>query len=72
VNARYDWLDLNDRDVVGGRQQTAGVSLVWTPSDYVRFVAMYGHLWIRDAALPAGLDRDYTADTMGMRAQFDF
>lgn len=72
VNARYDWLDLNDAGIVGGRQQVAALSLLWVPSDYVRFLANYGHLWIRDAAVPAGLDQNYDADAFGVRAQFDF
>jgi phosphate-selective porin OprO/OprP len=72
INARYDFLDLNDAGVVGGRHQVAGASLVWIPTDYVRFILNYGRLWIEDAAVAAGLDRNYTADSLGMRAQFDF
>ena len=72
VNARYDWLDLSDGVVVGGRQQVAGASLLWVPTDYLRFIVNYGHLWIDDAAVAAGADRKYTADSIGMRAQIDF
>jgi phosphate-selective porin OprO/OprP len=72
VNARYDWLDLSDAGVIGGRQQIAGLSMIWIPTDYVRFLLNYGHLWINDAALPANGDRDYSADVVGARAQFDF
>jgi phosphate-selective porin OprO/OprP len=73
LNLRYDWLDLNDAGVVGGRQQIAGASLLWIPVDYVRFILDYGHLWIDDAALPAaGGDRSYTMDALGLRAQLDF
>lgn len=72
VNVRYDWLDLNDNGVIGGRQQLAGASLLWVPTDYVRFILDYGHMWIDDAAVAAGTDRSYTADVLGMRAQFDF
>ncbi|MCX7284481.1 MAG: porin [Novosphingobium sp.] len=77
VNARYDWLDLNDVDgagggVIGGRQQLAGASLLWVPTDYVRFILDYGHLWLKDAAVAAGTDRNYGADVVGLRAQFDF
>jgi phosphate-selective porin OprO/OprP len=73
LNVRYDWLDLDDAGVTGGRQQIAGVSLIWIPSDYVRFLLNYGHLWFNDAALPAANgDRDYSADVVGARAQFDF
>ncbi|NLR72445.1 porin [Novosphingobium sp. ERN07] len=72
VNVRYDWLDLNDNGVIGGRQELAGASLLWVPTDYVRFIVDYGHLWLKDAAVAAGTDRNYNADVIGMRAQFDF
>lgn len=72
VNARYDWLDLSDAGIVGGRQQIAGLSALWIPTDNVRFIVNYGHIWLKDAALPAGADRTYSADSLGMRAQFDF
>ncbi|QGN53685.1 OprO/OprP family phosphate-selective porin [Novosphingobium sp. Gsoil 351] len=71
-NARYDLLDLSDGAVVGGRQQIAGASLLWIPTDYVRFILNYGHIWIDDAAVAAAGDRNYSADAVGMRAQFDF
>ncbi len=72
ANLRYDWLDLSDSGIVGGRQQIAGASLVWIPTDYVRFLVNYGHLWLSDAAVAAGADRDYQADSVGVRAQIDF
>jgi phosphate-selective porin OprO/OprP len=72
INARYDWLDLNDAGVIGGRQQVAGASLLWIPTDYVRFILNYGHLWIKDAAVTAAGDANYSADSLGIRAQFDF
>lgn len=72
LNARYDWLDLNDSGIIGGRQQVAGVSAVWVPVDYVRFVLNYGHLWIKDSPVPAGVDTNYQADALGIRAQVDF
>jgi phosphate-selective porin OprO and OprP len=72
VNLRYDWLNLNSGAIVGGRQQIAGASLLWMPTDYVRFILNYGHLWINDAAVPTGIDTDYTANALGLRAQFDF
>jgi phosphate-selective porin OprO/OprP len=72
VNARYDKLDLTDGPIVGGQQDAAGLSIIWMPTDYVRFLANYGHLWISDAAVRAGADADYTVDTFGLRGQFDF
>ena len=72
LNARYDRLDLNDGPSTGGMQQALGLSVVWVPVASLRFVANYGRLWISDAAIPAGTDRDYRVDTLGVRAQFDF
>lgn len=72
LNVRYDRLDLNDGPILGGNQQAVGLSAIWMPTDYVRFLLNYGHLWIDDAAVPAGADRDYQVDSMGLRAQVDF
>lgn len=72
LNVRYDWLDLNDAGVIGGRQQIGGVSVQWIPIDYVRFILNYGHLWIKDSPLPANGDPNYQADSLGLRAQIDF
>lgn len=73
VNARYDYLDLNDAGIVGGRQQGYELSLIWTPTAYTRFVANYGRMQYGDAAVPAaGGDRSYGVDAFGVRAQFDF
>ncbi|TXC74104.1 porin [Sphingorhabdus soli] len=72
LNARYDYLDLVDNGITGGTQNAYGLSLVWVPIDYVRFVANYGHIVYDNAAVPAGTDRSYSVDTLGMRAQIDF
>lgn len=72
LNARYDWLDLNDAGIVGGNQQIAGASVLWIPMDYVRLIFNYGHLWIEDSPVAAGTDRNYQADALGVRAQLDF
>jgi phosphate-selective porin OprO and OprP len=72
LNARYDRIDLTDGAIVGGTQQVAGLSAVWIPTEYIRFLVNYGHLWIDNAAVLAGLDADYQVDAFGMRAQIDF
>ena len=73
VNARYDWLDLDNGGILGGRQQTAGVSAVWMPTDYVRFILNYGHVWVSGSpVLVNGTDDTYEVDALGARAQFDF
>ncbi|MBN8841795.1 MAG: porin [Sphingomonadales bacterium] len=73
VNARYDYLDLNDAGIIGGKQRTLGVSLVWAPISYVRIIANYGRLKFDDAAVGSATgDRDYSADAFGLRTQIDF
>lgn len=73
INARYDYLDLIDAGIVGGKQKTLGVSLVWVPISYVRFTANYGHLTYDNAAIGTVTgDRNYSANAFGLRTQFDF
>lgn len=73
VNLRYDWLDLVSSGVVGGKQAGYEASLVWTPTDYTRFLLNYGKLRYTNAVYPAaGGDRLYGVDAMGMRVQVDF
>ena len=73
LNLRYDYLDLVDAGIIGGKQNGYAVSLVWSPTAYTRFIANYGHMSYSDAAVATGTgDRDYSTDAFGMRAQFDF
>ena len=73
VNLRYDHLDLTDAGIVGGTQNGYAVSLVWTPTDYTRFMMNYGRMQYDNAAIPAaGDDTSYGVDAFGVRAQIDF
>jgi phosphate-selective porin OprO and OprP len=73
INLRYDYLDLTDSGVIGGRQHGYEASLVWIAQDHVRFLLNYGHLRYDDAAIAAaGGDRDYGINVFGARAQVDF
>ena len=72
LSGRYDYLDLNDAGIIGGKQSTYGLSLIWIPIEYVRFIANYGHLELRDSPVKAGLSGNYGADSFGLRAQVDF
>ncbi|KLE35634.1 OprO/OprP family phosphate-selective porin [Aurantiacibacter luteus] len=75
ANLRYDYLELNDSDVgvLGGSQNAYQASLIWTTTDFTRLQVNYGRMEYDDAvfALPNGT-RDYSADVIGMRAEFDF
>lgn len=72
VNIRFDRLDLSDGVVVGGTQDSYLTSVVWTPIEHMRFMANYGHLVLKDAALATVEGRDYDADIFVARAQVDF
>ncbi len=73
VNLRYDYLDLNDADIIGGKQNGYGVSLIWTPTAYTRFMMNYGKMSYDDAVYPTGSgDTSYSVDSFGVRAQVDF
>ncbi len=71
-NIRYDRLDLSDNGIIGGSQDGYNASIIWTPVDYVRFLVNYNHLVYQDATISAGTDRNYSVDSVGMRAQVDF
>lgn len=72
VNARYDYLDLNDRNVVGGRQNAWLAALIWQPVEYLRFNVNYGYLIYDDAEPMANGDRDYAVHVTGGRIELDF
>lgn len=70
---RYDYLDLNDGPVLGGRQNAYLASLVWTPTDNTRFLVNYGRIAFDDAAFTGPLgSTSYSADVVGLRGQVDF
>ena len=71
-NLRYDYLDLDSRDVRGGTQNGYLAALVWTPIQYLRFNLNYGYLDYSGArALPDGR-RDYGMHVLGSRFELDF
>ncbi|UIP07522.1 hypothetical protein LY632_03745 [Erythrobacter sp. SDW2] len=73
LNLRYDRLDLTDGTIVGGTQDGLLASLIWTPTDFTRFMVGYARLMYSDAFYAAaGGDRDYSVDSLGVRAQIDF
>lgn len=72
VNVRYDYLDLNDRGVAGGKQDAWLAALIWQPVEFLRFNLNGGVLAYQGATpLPNG-DRDYTARVAGARMELDF
>jgi phosphate-selective porin OprO/OprP len=91
LNARLDWLDLDDRVgggglaapnyVNGGRQLGYELSLIWNPTDYLRFQAQYARASVTGGPRAATVDpasaapvnlREFDVDTFGLRAQVEF
>lgn len=72
LNVRYDYLDLNDAGITGGKQDGYLASLIWTPVDYLRLMVQYSKLKYADAAIAVAGDRSYTVDVVGVRGQLSF
>ncbi len=93
LNGRIDYTDLQDRVgpgaiapgslnyANGGTQTGYELSLIWLPTDYLKFIAQYGHVSVTGgpAAVAAFTDisqpfqsRDFSSDVMALRAQVDF
>ena len=72
ATVRYDYLDMNDKDIVGGTQNGVIAALVWTPVEFLRFNVNYAHLAYTDAAILAGGRSNYGVDVVAWRAELDF
>ena len=73
INLRYDHLDLNSNGIFGGTQNGVQASLIWIPTDYVRFLLNVARFGYDDAIIAAAnADRDYSVTVAGARAQIDF
>ena len=66
----------------GGKQTGYEASLIWLPTDYVKFVAQYSRTHVQggplavsaltDPTLTTNLEQTFNVDTMVVRAQLDF
>ena len=72
LNVRYDYLDMNDRGVVGGKQDAWLAALIWQPLEYLRFNVNYGLVAYKDATPLRNGDRDYKVNVAGARMELDF
>lgn len=73
LNVRYDYLDLIDEGITGGKQNGYLVSLAWKPTAYTMLLANYGRMEYDGAVHSAANgDRSYSVDAFGVRAQIDF
>lgn len=72
ANLRYDYLDLNDGPVRGGRQRGVIGAFIWTPIDYLRVNLNYAVMDYDGASvLSRGRDR-YRIQVAGARIELDF
>ena len=73
INFRFDYLDLVNEGIVGGKQNAYMASLIWTPIDYVRVLLNYGHISYTDALdIVAGAPNDFSVNVVGLRTQVSF
>ena len=56
IGARYSTVNLNNRDVRGGRQQVVSLGLNWWPVEAVRLTLMYERAHITGGDAPRSLD----------------
>ncbi|MCT2400280.1 OprO/OprP family phosphate-selective porin [Novosphingobium mangrovi (ex Huang et al. 2023)] len=72
VNLRYDYLDLDSKDIRGGTQNGYIAALIWSPIQYLRFNFNYALLQYDGArVLPSGR-YEYDAHVVGTRFELDF
>lgn len=61
IAARLDYIDLSDKDIMGGKQTSYIFGANWHLNNHVRFMANYSHAVIRDAFAP-GINDEFTGD----------
>ena len=71
-NLRYDHLDLNSGNIIGGKQNGYLASLIWTPAENVRLMGQFAQLNYTDAAIAVAGNRSYSVDVLGVRGQISF
>lgn len=74
VVARFDTIDLNDRDVMGGKQNTYILGLNWYLNRHSRVLVNYSHAKITDEfnKMRNGVDGKNTVNALGARFQIDW
>jgi phosphate-selective porin OprO/OprP len=70
VAAGYDYIDLNDGVITGGRASTAKFGLNWYPNSHFRVMSNFVH--VLDLNSKARGFNDADLDIFEMRAQVDF
>lgn len=72
--ARFDTIDLNDMDVMGGKQDTFIVGANWYLNRYSRIVINYSHSKVTDEfyKMRNGADGENSINALGVRFQVDW
>lgn len=72
LNLRYDYVDLNNKTIIGGAQNGYLASLIWTPAEHFRLMGQYAKLDYTDATIAVGGSCSYGVDMLGVRGQISF
>lgn len=72
VNLRYDYLDLDSREIRGGKQNAYLASVIWSPVNYLRLNLNYGYIDYDGAIALADGRADYGVHVVGSRLELDF
>ncbi len=72
--ARFDTIDLNDMDVMGGKQDTFILGANWYMNRYSRIVVNYSHSKVTDEfyKMRNGADGENSIDALAVRFQVDW
>ena len=69
ISARYDVLDLNDKNIFGGEQENYIGSVTWYMTRFMRTIFEYGHTKVKNRASPGTRNK---ANVFGMRFNIDW
>lgn len=72
LNLRYDYLDLDSKDIVGGTQSAYLAAMIWTPIQYLRFNLNYAYLRYTGAKPLSDGRTAYDLHAFGSRFELDF
>ncbi|MDB5715348.1 MAG: phosphate-selective porin [Sphingomonadales bacterium] len=72
ATVRYDYLDLNSRNILGGKQNGVIGALVWAPNAYLRLNLNYARMQYSGRASATPVVANYGLDIVAARIEFDY